>query len=110
VVTAVYVLINAMFWYLVPLSQVTTDQTFAAQVGEALFGPSGGRVFSVIVIIAVLGTLIGVIMAAPRVYYAMARDGLFLPGLAVLHSRFGTPARAIAVQAALSAVLVLSGT
>ena len=61
-------------------------------------------------IIAVLGSLIGVMMAAPRVYYAMARDGLFLPGLAVLHPRFGTPARAIAVQAALSAVLVLSGT
>jgi APA family basic amino acid/polyamine antiporter len=110
VVTAVYVLTSAVFLYLVPLTQVTTDQTFAAQVGETLFGPSGGSVFSVIVIIAVLGSLVGVMMAAPRVYYAMARDGLFVPGLAVLHPRFGTPARAITVQAALSAVLVLSGT
>ena len=110
VVTAVYILTSAVFLYLVPLSEVTSDQTFAAQVGETLFGRSGGSVFSVIVIIAVLGSLICVMMAAPRVYYAMARDGLFLPGFAVLHPRFGTPARGIAVQAALGMVLVLSGT
>jgi basic amino acid/polyamine antiporter, APA family len=110
VVTAVYILTSAVFLYLVPLTQVASNQAFAAQVGETLFGSSGGSVFSAIVIIAVLGSLIGVIMAAPRVYYAMARDGLFLPGIAVLHPRFGTPARAIAVQAVLSVVLVLSGT
>ena len=109
VVTAVYILTSAVFLYLVPLSQVTTDETFAAQVGESLFGRSGGSVFSAIVIITVLGSLIGFMMAAPRVYYAMARDGLFLPGLAAIHPRFGTPARAIVVQAALGTVLVLSG-
>jgi APA family basic amino acid/polyamine antiporter len=49
-------------------------------------------------------------MSAPRVYFAMARDGLFLPSAAVLHSRFGTPARAIGVQTLLASILVLLGS
>jgi APA family basic amino acid/polyamine antiporter len=49
-------------------------------------------------------------MAAPRVYYAMARDGLFSPAVATIHPRFGTPARAIALQATLASVLVALGT
>jgi APA family basic amino acid/polyamine antiporter len=48
-------------------------------------------------------------MAAPRVYYAMARDGVFFRGVARVHAKFGTPARAIAVQAALASLLVLAG-
>jgi len=109
-VTVVYILISAVFLYLVPLSQVTTDQAFAAQVGEVLFGRTGGIVFAGVVIIAVLGSLTSIIMGSPRVYYAMARDGLFLPGVATVHPYFGTPARAIALQAVLASLLVLSGT
>ena len=49
-------------------------------------------------------------MAAPRVYYAMARDHLFIKQVAAVHARFATPARAIALQAALASLLVLTGT
>ena len=49
-------------------------------------------------------------MALPRVYYAMASDGVFFEGVAALHPRFGTPARAIAIQAMLASVYVASGT
>lgn len=49
-------------------------------------------------------------MFAPRLYFAMAQDGVFPVAAAALHPRFGTPARAIAVQAALASVLVLLGT
>jgi APA family basic amino acid/polyamine antiporter len=49
-------------------------------------------------------------MASPRVYYAMARDGLFPGALAALHPRFGTPARASAVQAVLASALVVIGS
>ena len=49
-------------------------------------------------------------MSAPRVYFAMARDGLFIPAAAALHPRYGTPARAIVVQATLASLLVLVGT
>jgi APA family basic amino acid/polyamine antiporter len=61
------------------------------------------------VVVAVLGSLNAVIMSAPRVYFAMARDGLFIPTVAAIHPRFRTPARAIALQALLASVLVAFG-
>ncbi|MGI9165976.1 MAG: APC family permease [Pyrinomonadaceae bacterium] len=109
ITTLVYVLTSTAFIYLVPLNQVGSGETFAAQAGETLFGRFGGQVFSAIVIVAVLGSLAAVIMSAPRVYFAMARDGLFIPAAAAVHPRFGTPARAIALQAALASLLVLLG-
>ncbi len=109
IVTMVYVLTSGVFIYLVPLDQVTSGETFAAQAGEVLFGRRGGQVFSIIVIVAVLGSLAAVIMSAPRVYFAMARDGLFIPAAASLHPRFDTPARAIALQAGLASTLVILG-
>jgi len=109
VITAVYILTSAVFLYLVPVERVTSGETFAAQAGEALFGPAGGRVFAGIVIVAVLGSILGLLMALPRAYFAMARDGLFFKAVAAVHPRFGTPARAIALQAALASLLVLLG-
>ena len=110
ILTLVYVLISAVFIYLVPLERVASREAFAGQVGEILFGRFGGQAFSAIVIVAVLGSLAAVVMSAPRVYFAMARDGLFLHQVAAIHPRFGTPARAIAVQAALASFMVIIGT
>ena len=62
------------------------------------------------VVVAVLGSLAAVIMSAPRVYFAMARDGVFFPSVATLHKRFETPARATALQAVLASVLVVVGS
>jgi APA family basic amino acid/polyamine antiporter len=109
-VTAVYVVISAVFIYLVPIERVASDGTFVAQAGEVLFGPAGGVVFAAIVIICVLGSLAAFIMSAPRVYYAMARDGVFLKSVARIHPRFGTPARAILVQGVIASLLVALGT
>jgi len=110
IITAIYIMTSAVFLYLVPLERVTSGETFAAQAGEALFGPAGGRVFSAVVIVAVLGSLLGLLMALPRVYYAMANDGVFFRAIAAVHPRFGTPARAIAIQAILASVYGASGT
>ena len=110
VVTIVYIVTSLVFVYLVPLGQVTTGETFAAQAGEVLFGRAGGLVFSAIVVVAVLGSLAAVVMSAPRVYFAMARDGLFIPAVAAIHPRFETPALATALQASLASVLVAVGT
>ncbi|CAN5803242.1 amino acid permease [soil metagenome] len=110
IVTLVYILTSAVFMYLVPMDLVTSGETFAAQAGEVLFGRAGGQVFSLIVIVAVLGSLVAVVMSAPRVYFAMARDGLFFPVVASLHPRFETPVRAIALQGVLSSLLVLLGS
>jgi APA family basic amino acid/polyamine antiporter len=110
IVTGIYIVTSAVFLYLVPLERVTSGETFAAQAGELLFGPAGGDVFAWIVIVAVLGSLLGLLMALPRVYYAMAADGVFFKAVAAVHPRFGTPARAVAIQATLASILVASGT
>ncbi|HZT59101.1 MAG TPA: amino acid permease [Pyrinomonadaceae bacterium] len=109
VVAAVYVLTSAAFVYLVPAERVTSGEAFAAQAGEALFGRTGAFVFTFVVVVAVTGSLASFTMAAPRVYFAMARDRVFLRSVARLHPRFDTPARAIIIQAALAALLVLLG-
>ena len=110
IVTGIYIVTSAVFLYLVPLERVTSGETFAAQAGELLFGPAGGRVFAWIVIVAVLGSLLGLLMALPRVYYAMASDGVFFKAVAAIHPRFGTPARAIAIQTGIASLYVALGT
>lgn len=109
-ITLIYILTSAVFLYLVPLNRVTSDETFAAQAGIALFGEIGGVIFSLIVIVSVLGTLFAYLMVSPRVYYAMARDGLFFKSFGELHPRFDTPHRATIIQVFLACVLILSGT
>jgi APA family basic amino acid/polyamine antiporter len=110
IVTAVYILTSAVFLYVVPITQVASDEDFAAQAGTALFGPAGGPALAVIVMVCILGSLTAFLMAAPRVYFAMARDGLFFPAVGTLHRRFGTPARAIAIQTVLASLLAVLGT
>ena len=110
IVTVVYILTSAVFFYLVPLDSVTSGETFAAQAGEVLFGQAGAQVFSAVVIVTIAASLAALIMSAPRVYFAMARDGLFIPAAASLHQRFGTPARAIALHALLASLLVALGS
>lgn len=109
-VTVVYVITTLAFLYLIPVEQVESGETFAAQAGEALFGHLGGDIFAAIVIVSVLGSLTVLMMALPRLYYAMARDGLFFRRVGALHPLFGTPARAIAIQAGMASLLVLVGT
>jgi APA family basic amino acid/polyamine antiporter len=97
-VTFVYVGLSAAFLYVVPLQQVASNNAFVAQFGEALFGRLGSAVLTVCVLISVVGGLTALMMAAPRVYYAMSLDGNFFPQFAKLHPRYGSPANAILLQ------------
>ena len=94
----------------VPVRVVGNVQTFAAQAGEVLFGRAGATVFSLIVVVAVLGSLAAVVMSAPRVYFAMARDGAFFRAAARVHPRYKTPAASIVAQTLFSILLVLTGS
>jgi basic amino acid/polyamine antiporter, APA family len=109
-VAVVYILVSGVFWYLIPYEKVTSDAAFVAMAGAVMFGRSGGIVLSAIVVMSVLGSLSAVIMSSPRLYYAMANDGLFFAPVAKTHPRFGTPARAIAIQGFLASVLVAVGS
>ena len=108
-VTAVYILVSAAFLYVVPLAQVASDETFVAQAGATLFGAAGGVLLAAIVVVCVLSSLAALIMSAPRVYFAMAQDGLFLRAVARTHPRFGTPAYAIFIQGMVASALVSLG-
>ncbi|MEP6703206.1 MAG: amino acid permease [Acidobacteriota bacterium] len=110
IITTIYILTSAVFFYLVHPSRVANDQAFAAQAGEIMFGPLGGKIFAAVVVLSVAGSILAYLMASPRVYYAMARDGLFINAIGRLHPRFGTPHLATLIQMALAVILVLSGS
>ncbi len=109
-VTLLYGSVSAVFLYLVPIESAGSDETFAAQAGIALFGPSGGRALSALVIVFVTSTLFAFMTFAPRLYYAMALDGAAPRFAGRIDPRTGTPVLAIALQAALAAALVVLGS
>jgi APA family basic amino acid/polyamine antiporter len=108
-VTFIYVGLSAAFLYVIPLQQVASSNAFVAEFGSALFGRSGSVVLSICVLISVIGGLAALMMASPRVYYAMALDGTFFKRFGALHPRFGTPANSIALQLACSLALLSLG-
>jgi basic amino acid/polyamine antiporter, APA family len=108
-VTAVYLLVSASFLMVVPLEKIVSNTAFVAQFGEALFGTTGGKVLSACVLLSVLGGLMALTMAAPRVYYAMAKDGAFFAPFGKLHPRFGTPANAVLLQTSLALLVLCFG-
>ena len=82
----------------------------AADAATALVGPRGAAVIAGLVMFSVFGAMTGSMLAAPRVYFAMARDGLLFQWIAEVHPTFRTPYRAIVLQAIWASVLVGSGT
>ena len=89
------------------MAQSTAIAQAAAQV---LFGDVAARAITVLIAISILAFSNVVVMVTPRVFYAMARDGVFLRSLAEVHPRFNTPARAIVLQGAWASLLVLFGS
>ena len=110
IVTGCYVTLNAVYLYVLPLDRVTASARVAADAAIALVGPRGGAVVSGLVSFSAFGAITGSILAAPRVYFAMARDGLLFRWVGQVHPRFRTPHRAILLQALWASVLVWSGT
>lgn len=110
VVTACYVVLNAVYFYVLPLSSVIASERVAAEAADAVIGFGGGVSMTVLVAFSTFGALAGIVLAGPRVYHAMALDGLLFRWASVLHPRFRTPHRAILLQAAWASVLVSTGT
>lgn len=108
-VTAVYLLVSFAFLSVVPLDRIVSNTAFVAQFGQALFGSLGGQILSACVLLSVLGGMMALTMAAPRVYYAMARDGQFFAPFGKLHPRFGTPANAVLLQIGLALLILCFG-
>ena len=109
-VTACYIALNAAYFYALPLEKVASSTRVAADAAEAVIGRRGGATISAIVIFSTFGAVSGIILVGPRVYFAMARDGLLFRWIAAVHPRFQTPHRAIGLQAIWASVLVATGT
>jgi APA family basic amino acid/polyamine antiporter len=110
IVTVCYILLNAVYFHVLPMETVASSDRVAADAADAVLGRGGGAMMSALVVFSTFGALSGIILAGPRVYFAMARDGLLFEWLGGVHPRYRTPHRAIAVQAVWSSVLVLTGT
>ncbi len=111
-VVVLYLALNVLYLYAMPLADIAAVQSgrLTDMVAERLFGFVAGNLLAIFTIISIAASISAMVLAGPRVYFAMARDGAFLPSVAEVHPRYRTPARAIVAQALWSAVLVLSGT
>jgi len=105
--TVVYLLVNAVYLYAIPVDLLRNEANAGEGAARALFGGAGGTAVAIFVLISILGTLNATVLVGPRIAYAMALDGLFLRGVDRAHVRFHTPANAIVLQALVSVGILL---
>jgi APA family basic amino acid/polyamine antiporter len=109
IVVAVYLLANVAYLRTLGIDGLARSNAPAADAMGALFGAKGRRLIAAGIAISTFGFLNLVILVSPRVYRAMASDGLFFPTLARLHPRYRTPTAAILFQCAWGVILTLTG-
>jgi amino acid transporter len=109
-VLAIYLLINLAYLRLLDIDQIAGSKLVAADAAYRIIGPAGVRLVSLAVMISAFGTLNGSMMTGPRIFFAMADDGLFLKRIASVHPRWKTPYVAILLAAGLAVVFVMVRT
>ena len=107
VVTLIYLATNVAYLFLLTPAQMAASPRVAADAVGTVLGPAGGTLISLAIFISTFGVVGIYTLTAPRVYYAMAADGLFFRQVAEIHPRFRTPAVSIVAQSLWAAVLVL---
>ncbi|HEV2733648.1 MAG TPA: amino acid permease [Longimicrobiaceae bacterium] len=100
-VIAIYLAVNAAYLYVLPVSEMAGRPLVAADAARKVFGQAGAAIVAAMVMLSAFGALNGSTMTGPRIFYAMADDGLFFRPIAAVHPRFRTPFAAIALAAAL---------
>ena len=109
-IIAIYVLANVAYLYMMPVDAIGRSPLVAADTMMAIFGRTGVVVVSSFVMISSFSSLNGIMLAAPRIFFAMADDGLLFGAMARVHPRFKTPHLAILLAAVLGMMLVFSRT
>jgi APA family basic amino acid/polyamine antiporter len=110
VITTLYMLVNLVYLRALSPSDMAGVVRIAEEASTTMFGGTGASLVSAAVVVSAFGALNGAIFVGPRVYYAMARDGVFFRKVGKVHPRFGTPTFAIGVQALWAAALTFTGT
>lgn len=111
-VTFIYTSATAVYYYIIPITKAAfvPDNRIAAAAAQIIFGAPGLYFISAAVVISTFGCNNGLILGGARVYYAMARDGLFFKKLSEIHPLFRTPVNALVLQGIWSCALTLTGT
>jgi APA family basic amino acid/polyamine antiporter len=110
-VVALYLALNALYLYAMPIGDLATlKRGVVDETADRLFGLTFGNALNIFTIISILASISAMVLAGPRVYFAMARDGYFVPAAAHVHPTYRTPHIAIVAQSLWSGVLVLSGS
>lgn len=115
IIISTYLLVNFTYLYVLPIDQIigvfkAQNEIAAVAVVKQFAGPIGAAIISVVILITTLGCTNSTILMPPRVYNAMAKDGLFFKAAANIHPKFNTPNQALWIQGAWASVLVLSGS
>jgi basic amino acid/polyamine antiporter, APA family len=110
VVTVLYFALNLLFIYALPVSEMSGVVQIGEKASVALFGPVATHLVAIVMALSIVASASAMVLAGPRVYFAMAVDGLFPKKLAGLHSKFHSPAVSILFQSAWTSVLILTGT
>lgn len=122
-VSILYILANVAYLRVLPFAgdpagadalargiQHAAQDRVGVAAAEVMFGPSGGLLMALAIMLSTFGCVNGLVLAGPRVYYAMAADGLFFKQAGRLHPGFKTPAFGLAAQAVWAMALCLSGS
>jgi APA family basic amino acid/polyamine antiporter len=122
-VIALYTLANLAYLCVLPLAgthdgltvlsrgiQNASEDRVATAVIEQIFGLAGAKIMAGAILVSCLGAANGMVLAGARVYYAMAKDGLFFQGAASIHPRYRTPAKSLVIQCVWACMLCISGS
>jgi basic amino acid/polyamine antiporter, APA family len=106
----IYLLANLGYVAALGTAGAANSNRVAATALATAVSPVAAKVVAIVILISIFSAAHSIALTAPRVYYAMAKDGLFFRRLAEVHQRFGTPAFAIAATAFWASVLAVTGT
>lgn len=106
----VYLLLNVLYLYAVTVADLSGVVQVGDLVARSLFASQAAGIVSLLIAVSIASAFNVMVLTGGRIYYAMARDGVFFSPAAQLHPRFHTPGHALFMQAAWTSLLILSGT
>lgn len=109
-IIAIYVITNLAYLNVLSIGEIAKSSLPAADTAARVVGPIGAALISVAIMISCFGSDDANIMSAPRIYYAMAKDGLFFKKMAEVHPKYKTPAFSLIISGIWSSVLVMTNS
>lgn len=110
ILIVIYIVANLAYAAALGTSRMAASERVAGEAMAEVLGPTAGKAVALAIIISMYSAAHATVITVPRVYFAMARDGVFFHKLGEIHSRYGTPAIAIVTSCAVAVVLALTGT